>query len=126
MSLQCLVNQILNMPDKEAPPPKKPMAKGSAWVEHAKAIRSGALTYSGAPCVRCNSRKRYTKTRSCVNCERSGEVCKSEKTIANENKARAKAEGAATYIGRPCKDCGGTKRCTSNSDCFACKRKAKK
>lgn len=49
MSLQCLVNQILNLPDKAEPPPKKPMAKGSAWIAYAKAIKAGALTYSGAP-----------------------------------------------------------------------------
>lgn len=126
MSLQCLVNQILNMPDKEAPPPKKPMAEGSASVAYAKAIRSGAMTYSGASCVRCGSCKRYTKNRACVQCDKAGGVYKSEYTIARENKAKAKANGDATYIGRPCKECGGTERRTSTSDCMACQRKAKK
>jgi hypothetical protein len=121
----------------------KDARRSPPWVRrceaHEKAKAAGEKRYHGKPCPRCGGTERYTRNRSCVACaarrnrewqeanrghraRKRRETRMIKKTVDDDPRRRAEAEGRATYEGWPCSRCGHTERYTNNRQCVHCQR----
>jgi hypothetical protein len=93
-----------------------------------EAVQNGSKTFEGQPCKNCSGTERYTVSGGCAACQR---LRANKNYVAGSGprgrmpteRQKALASGETFYEGKPCRNCGGTKRYAKVAICVECSKK---